>query len=108
MNTYEQLKKAVEAELITKHQALVISYHKPEYRSVKSNGCAVWSPFFQTDKNAHWSDYGNKFFIGNKKESLPLAMEWAIGTYGELNFVRNRMGDYVPKIVNDKFPIPKD
>jgi len=105
INTFDQLKKAVEDRLITAKQAIAISYHPPEARSVKANGCKIWSPFFKTDKDAHFLDYGAKYIAGNKKESLPLAIKWAIEQYGELNFVRNRMGDYVPKIVNDKFPL---
>lgn len=105
MNTYEQLKKAVENRLINQKQAIAISYHRHEPREVRSNGCQVWSPFFSTDKDAHFSNYGAKSFTGNKKESLPRATEWAVKTYGELNFVRNKLGDYVPKVVNDNFPI---
>ena len=64
-----------------------------------------------TDPKAHWADYGKKFFSssgwGERKLVLETAIKWANETFGPRDFVRNRMGDYVEREVNEKFPIPK-
>lgn len=111
MNTYEQLRRAVAAGLISKQQAVAISYApRPEGRMgiCHINKSVVWSPFFKTDPNAHWMDYGNKSFSGNRAGSFPKAKEWASKTYGIASWKPNRMRDHVPAQVQDAFPIPKD
>jgi hypothetical protein len=107
LNTHAQLTQAVKDGVITREQSIAISYHRYESRDLQANASKVWSPFFALYPEGHWRDRGAKSFVGDKKESLPLAMEWAVKTYGELNLVRNRMGDYVPKIVNDIYPLSK-
>ena len=67
-----------------------------------------------TDPKAHWTDHGSKFFIlfgpGRhhevKKAVLVEAIAWANKHYGKREFVRNRMGDYVEREVNEAYPIP--
>lgn len=64
-----------------------------------------------TDKTAHWQDRGSKFFAGAsreaKQQALELAFEWIHATYGMREFVRNRMGDFVEREVNEQFPLPR-
>ncbi|MDE2104934.1 MAG: hypothetical protein KGL39_47290 [Patescibacteria group bacterium] len=64
-----------------------------------------------TDKDAHWSDHYRKSFTvysrKDKESVLQAAIAWANETYGPREFVRNRMGDYVEKEVNEKYPLPK-
>ena len=73
-----------------------------------------------TDPKAHWQDYGAKTFslfsyggIGRngakrKAHALAVAIEWANENYGKREFVRNRMGDYVEREVNERFPIRRE
>jgi hypothetical protein len=66
----------------------------------------------KTDPDSAWYHYGHKTFsaypVREKKESqLQAAIKWVCETYGPREFVRNRMGDYLEKEVNDKFPLPK-
>ena len=64
-----------------------------------------------TDPKAHWRDYGHKAFdVCGGRETKPAvlaeAIAWANAKYGEREFVRNRVGDYVEREVNERFPIP--
>ncbi len=72
----------------------------------------------QTDAKAAWYDYGKKTFMiwgyrdGEtlaelRKRTLQEAIDWANANFGAREFVKNRLGDYVEKEVNEKFPIPK-
>lgn len=70
-----------------------------------------------TDSNAHWSNNGKRIFshtpykgtpAEQKRASLEAAKAWVAeqGWYsGE--WKRNRMRDYVPKEINDNFPLRK-
>ena len=107
INTWDQLKAAVEAGITPRGQAVAISYTNPDYRSVLPQRSQVWSPFFNVDPKSHYSDNGAKSFTGLRAESLPRAKEWAAERYGVKEWKRNRMHDYVPAAVNDAFPIPK-
>lgn len=66
-----------------------------------------------TDKGAAWYDRGMKTFTimhpirEHKAEALAAAVAWVAATYGPREFVRNRMGDYVERDVNERFPIPR-
>lgn len=72
-----------------------------------------------TDPYAHWQDSGHKTFLVSanhregetphqaKMRTLAEAIQWVTKKYGKREFVRNRMGDWVEKRVNDKFPLPK-
>lgn len=66
-----------------------------------------------TDPKAAWYFHGRKafgWFAGTKEKAnaLKTAQAWILKTYG-INgpWTRNRLGDYVPTIVNKTFPIPK-
>lgn len=60
------------------------------------------APWYQ--RGCIWfSTYGS-----TKAAVLPVALEWISKRYGERTFARNRLGDYVEKDVNDRFPIPKE
>lgn len=71
------------------------------------NKSIVWSPSFKTDTNAAWYNHANKVFSGNRDVSLEAAKAWSAEQYGIEEWSRNRVGDYVPAIVNKKHPIPK-
>lgn len=62
--------------------------------------------------NVGWYNNGCKEFIirncrTEKRKALEEAIAWTTLTFGPREFVRNRVGDYVEKEVNDKFPIPR-
>ena len=89
------------------------------YSSGSKWRCASWKVYrirngkqLATDATADWEDGKSKTFDVrgriDKKEKLQEAIAWAIATYGPREFVRNRMGDYVEKEVNDKYPLPRD
>lgn len=77
----------------------------------------------KTEPTAPWYDYGAKTFDVNwthskdfpregshsqkKLQALAEAIAWVIKKYGPRVFVKNLVGDFVEKEVNDKFPIPK-
>ncbi len=65
----------------------------------------VYSPFFKTDPNSSWYDYGNKTFSGNRAESFQKAKAWASMTYGIVDWKPNRSRCHVPAIVQKHFPI---
>lgn len=92
---------------------IVLSYYAKQPRSVLSsrwkvhryvNGVSV-----KTDSTCPWYDYGDKSFSGfsGRKKSYAEAVTWVTENFGPREFVRNRMGDFVEKEVNEKFPIPK-
>lgn len=64
------------------------------------------------DKRA-WYDHGNMSFSAHgpartgRAAALAEALAWIKARYGKADFVRNRMGDYVERDVNVRFPIPK-
>jgi len=64
-----------------------------------------------TDSNAAWYERKNKTFwimgrvVENRKPTLEKAIEWACERYGKREFVRNKMGDYVERVVQERFPI---
>lgn len=62
-----------------------------------------------THPGASWYDYGRKTFVlfgRTRKEALQEAIAWTEEQYGPQDFVRNRMGDYVPRAINAAHPIP--
>lgn len=108
INTYDQLKAAVELGVISRSKAVSISYHpRPTGRMgmAQISKSVVYSPFFKTDPNAPWYDYGNKTFSGKRSESFEKAKEWASETYGIKEWKANRMRCHVPAEVQDKFPL---
>jgi hypothetical protein len=111
INTYDQLKAAVSAGILPKNQALAVTYHaRPQGRMgiAMCNKSQVYSPFFKTDPNSAWYDYGHKTFIGNRAESFPKAKEWASEQYGITDWLPNAMRCHVPAIVQKRFPIRKE
>lgn len=70
-----------------------------------------------TDPNAHWTEYGKKVFPHNrhngtpaeqKRASLEAAKAWITEQgWHDGEWTRNQARDYVPKEVNDNFPIAK-
>jgi hypothetical protein len=108
VNTHDQLVAAVNAGTIQKDQAISVSYRA---RPGEVSKAVVGSPYFKTDEDAHWMDYGRKTFSahfnGGWRKSIEVAKEWATETYGISEWARNRVGDWVPAIVNKKHPIPK-
>lgn len=110
INTYDQLLEAVRLKIITKNQAVACTYdRRAEGRMgmCDMNKSTVSSPFFNTNPSAHWSDYGQKVFLGNRAESLPKAKAWASHEYGVKDWARNRAGSWVPAQVQAELPIPK-
>jgi len=67
---------------------------------------------YQTDPKASWYNYGKKTFLiphpvnERRGEVLAEAIAWT-AKYGLREFVRNRLGDYVEREVNERFPIPR-
>lgn len=118
INTHEQLKAAVAAGF-DKRKAVAISYHSPDRsnsRDVSVMHWRIFSPFFNTNPDAPWCDNGCETFSlgfknGTHKErkdaTLSDATAWAAEQYGVTRWVKNRLGDYVAKEINDNFPIPK-
>ena len=113
INTYDQLKVAVSEGAVNKQQAVAVSYNP--IQKIGFTRCAEWeifSPYFKTDPEAHWTDYGKKKFTvthrGEKKTVLAEAMQWASEKYGVQEWAKNRAGDYVPKEIEARFPIPKE
>jgi len=107
INTYDQLRAAVESKLISPKQAVAISYTPPTSHSTHGRTTHIYSPFFATNPLAAWYDNDKKAFVGNKKESMPLAIAWATQEYKIIDWKRNRFGDMVPAQVQIMFPIPK-
>lgn len=108
INTYDQLRAAVKAGLIAKEKAVAVSYNpRPSGRMgiARCNKSTVYSPFFKTNPNSAWYDYGNKTFTGNRNASFLLAKIWASETYGITEWKPNAMRAHVPAIVQDRFPI---
>ena len=95
---------------------VAISYRPYEPRSVLPAAYYVWrlkdGKEVQTDPGASWFDHGHKAFPcattkAAKAEALAAAMEWATTTYGPRDWVRNRLGDYLDRAVNERFPLRK-
>jgi hypothetical protein len=111
INTSDQLKAAVEAGIITKRQAVAVSYSpRPSGRMgmAQCDKSQVFSPFFKTDPDSAWYDYGNKTFSGNRAESFPRAKAWASDTYGITDWKPNKSRCHVPAIVQERFPIRQE
>lgn len=77
-----------------------VDYDKAESRGRCSHS-TVYSPSHKTDPQSAWYDYGNKSFVGNRKESLPKAMEWASDKYGIAEWAVSPFGGRIPQYVYD-------
>lgn len=108
INTHDQL--------VAAGRGIALIYH-----TVHPRDCSVrkWSVYavmngkvVRTKSDAPWYDYGQQtFLVGfglTRMQVLEKAKQWVATNYAEDGpWVRNRMGDYVPKRINDQFPIPK-
>lgn len=110
INTFDQMKACG-------GDHVAISYHSPEPSRVEPAKVVVWrivnGQEIKTDPNAHWTDDGCKTFLvrhplrEGKKFAIAKAVAWAKKMFRIRDeFVRNRIGDYVEKSVNENFPIP--
>lgn len=116
INTYDQLRAAGGGVAII-----------PNYTGTRTqyfHGWAIYRVNGQgkqviTDPDAHWSDYGKRVFstLGQNgatpaersRQALTAAKQWVAeqGLYnGE--WQRNRARDYVPKEINQQFPIRRE
>ena len=113
-NTHEQLLRWRQAGLEKRPVAIIRAW--THGKNPTRDGWYIYSPWYNTDPEAHWLDNGKKHFgmfraTGNTKrertaDALRQAITWA-NVYGSFNFIKNRQGDYVPKEINDMFPIQK-
>lgn len=116
INTYDQMREAVRQGIIPEAQAVWLTYIPYTARMSGGSKWYVRGLTFKTDpkaqgRHAHWSDNGDKsFLVYNKpwQEVLVEVKEWCYEKYGITKWSRNRMRDYVPSIVNQKLPIPKN
>ena len=108
INTYDQLKAAVASGILSKEKAVAVVYYpRPSGRMgiAQCDKSQVYSPFFKTDPNAAWYDYGHKTFTGNRASSFEKAKAWASETYGITEWKPNANRSHVPAIVQKRFPI---
>ena len=85
-----------------RRMAVCVSYIPHEAQMVNAARSQVSSPFFKTDPRAHWSDHGCKTFVGNRAESMPLALAWAQEKYGVSEWAPSPFGGAkVPKEIRD-------
>jgi hypothetical protein len=98
---------------------VVISYRPYQHRAPGSGPkWRVWrlveGEVVVTDPKAAWYNYGQMTFpchyplATGKKAALVEAIAWAEATYGKQDFVRNRMGDYLPRAINAAHPLRKE
>lgn len=111
VNTWEQLHAA--------RTGTALCWHSKAPRAVIGNYWSIMRVVdgrkIQTDPKGAWYYHGDKAFsgFGNKNPDLSRRLagleeskDFALETYGDAGpWVRNRMGDYVPKDINDKFPV---
>lgn len=110
INTYDQLKAAVASGLLPKEKAVAVTYYRrPSGRMgiAQCDKSQVLSPFFKTDPNPSWYNYGHKTFSGSRAHSFSIAKAWASETYGITDWKPNAMRCHVPAIVQKTFPIRK-
>lgn len=108
VNTHEQLVLARGAGLPCVAVTPAMGYGRGDsYQS----GWHIYVPDKITDPEAHWTDYGKKWFsrMGGKEEALRAAKDWASKHYGPVpKWTRNRMRAYVDSRVAKQFPIRKN
>jgi hypothetical protein len=115
INTYDQ-------QVAAGGDRIVIYYRIQETGRASQNAAWQVGRFkdgqkWTTDSKAAWYDYNHKTFNlwRNAGESLKdcrarklnEAINWVSEKYGPREFVKNQVGDYVEKEVNEKFPLPK-
>lgn len=77
---------------LLKHFALkgrdvAVVYHTAVPRQCSCNHSVVYSPSHKTSPDAPWYNNGCKSFVGQKSESVPLAIAWATEKYGITEWV---------------------
>jgi len=117
INTYDQTCAAGGDRIVIYHQTQETgrSYRSASWKVARYHD----GQEILTDPKGAWYEYGKKTFSlsslqQNEGESLRNfrnrilqdAINWANKKYGAREFVKNRLGDYVEKEVNEKFPIP--
>ena len=117
INTYDQLQMWKAARLTKRPVAICRAHTIGSRTQYRRDGWCVYSPWEATDPNAHWTRNGQKHFgrdpytepdwRSGESAALVRAMNWADEKYGPFNWVRNRMGDYVPAELNLEFPLRK-
>jgi hypothetical protein len=111
INTYDQLRCAVNSGTITEKHAVACSYHRRPTGRIgwcQINQTLVSSPFFKAINGApSWYGGYPRIFSGPKSTSLTEAQAWASKQYGITEWARNSLGDYVPAVVNKAHPVPK-
>lgn len=105
VNTHDQLTAAHKTGLITGSQAVAFEWRKRSRGN--SPGWRAWSPYFQVDPKAHWSEQGAKVFRGDHKDNSEV-LAYVTRLTGITDWARNKSREWVPTIVNEKFPIRKD
>lgn len=65
-----------------KGQDVAIMYHTRQPRGAGAPQSVVYSPSHKTNPQSAWYDYGQKAFVGNRADSMPLAIAWASKVYG--------------------------
>lgn len=113
INTHDQL-KAAHAAGRDQRSCVAIGYAVNGGRSVLPAWWKVWSPFFETNPDSAWYEYGGKTFTmgtgethkERKAAALKTAQEWAV-QFGVIEWAKNRAGNYVPAEVQKRFPLPK-
>lgn len=81
---------------------VAIEYHPYVHRSCKPNASKVMSPSHKTDLQSHWSNYGQKSFVGNKSSSEKEAMGWAKEKYNIREWKTSPFGGKIPITVWEK------
>lgn len=109
VNTYSQLVcSGGGIAILWRGKFSVIGSQWSIYR-INAKGCEI-----PTDPNTEWFNNGRKtfhVFTKTKKEHLEDAIKWVVENFPEYRdtpWVRNRLGDYVPKEINKKFPIRRN
>lgn len=108
INTWDQIRKAGGGIMICYHSRNSRSCMSAKWNVIRINSNGKEIP---TDPQSAWYNYGRKTFIvsgGNadKKAALQEAIEWVAKTYGEHGpWVRNRLGDCLPKRIHKQFPL---
>lgn len=111
VNTWEQMRLAG-------GDRVGIFWHGPDYG--RGGSCAKWVVIHivdgvevPTSPNAPWYNWKRKTFdvFGAVREfkapKLAETIAWVEGRFGRREFVRNRLGDYVEREANERFPLPK-
>jgi hypothetical protein len=113
INTYDQLLAAREAGL---PDVAVLPRKVRGGRTDWRDGWKVWRPGFNlgTETDLFSYDYGYRVFSdvdrnsrAGRAKALAAANQWAGLRYKVEGWVRNPMGAYVDRRVNEKFPLPR-